>query len=105
MQSNDEQEQTNVTVEYSKAEGYRNTHGSGAFGGVTPQGNIKMDFYTEYQTPRPEAEEGPVQIERELQFGVVMNLNEAESLVDWLERKVERLKEEMEAQPEYDQEE
>lgn len=96
-----------VNFKYTKATEYRVVHGSGAYGGLTGQGNIEFDIYTEYKAPPKEEskmvdesgklvdtqdeEDTQVNVERERQVGIVMNLNEAKSFANWLKGKVNDL--------------
>lgn len=90
---------------YTKAPGYRVVYGSGVYGGVAPQSTIKFDIYTEYKNP-PEREirtieedgklgepeeqvtEGTLTVERERQIGVIISIDQAKSIADWLSGKV-----------------
>lgn len=96
-----------IRIKYRKSEDYRIVHGSGVYGGLTPEGSIKFDIYTEYQpppdeeiktvgedgklTPLEETNEKSITIERERQVGVIISVNQAKSIINWLRDKVETI--------------
>ena len=108
---NEEIEQ--VTFKYTKTDDYRNVHGSGVFGGVTAKIEIRIEVFTEYQpspseyskkviddelVPVDEEEDGDkdILVERERQIGIMLALNEARSIHQWLGNKIEQLEERLE---------
>lgn len=90
---------------YTKAPGYRVVYGSGVYGGVAPQSTIKFDIYTEFRNP-PEQEirtieedgklgepveqesESILTVERERQVGVIISIDQAKSIANWLQQKI-----------------
>ena len=100
-----EQEQTKLSFHFVKSNLFRVIHADGAWGGVTPHSNIHMALYSERQ-PIPqqvtyEIREGSVLgeelkeervgksgIVREIEADVVLDLNAAKSLVEWLQQHI-----------------
>ena len=95
----EEQQDNRVVFQYEKDPDYRVVYANGAFGGVTPRGDIKFELFIEYvkapetivhsMTPDglgPEIERLPdrTPITRESQVGVIMSPNQAKSLAHWL---------------------
>ena len=97
-----------ITAEFVRSNFYRVIHADGAFGGISPSGNIRMIIYSEAQrTPNlitydisptsglteagrsPEAI--PRTIVRELEVDIVMRLQVARALRDWLDDKIRDL--------------
>jgi hypothetical protein len=93
----------NVIFTYQKNPDYRIKYANGAFGGVTPKGEIKFDLFVEYlQNPEetvhsmtpdglgPEIDRTPEKppIVRESQVGIIMSIGEAKSLAAWLMQRV-----------------
>lgn len=94
--------------------GYQTYHADGALGGITPQGKIHISFYLEHG-PIPERvkvevkEDGsisdPIETEgkngviREMHCAVVMNLNVAETLIDYLGRIIQEIKQQRQTKP------
>ncbi len=93
---------------WTKSNFTRVSHCDGAFGGVTPSGNIYIAFYSEHAktptTTRYEVDAPARQIkqvapqpgqiaewEREIEAEVIMNLNVAKSLRGWLDDKIKAL--------------
>lgn len=97
-----------VEFRYSRSPGYRLHPADGAWGGLTPGGDVMVCFYVEhFPTPstvrQPVNEDGtlgkevfrepprePGVITRELQTGVVLTLDEAERLAQWLAGRVKQ---------------
>jgi len=88
---------------FRKAEDYKLHFANGAYGGLTPHGDLVCNFFFEYRS-LPDMEtadiiEGKlypiessspeVEMIRELQTGVIMTPNEAKNLAQWLLQKVE----------------
>ena len=95
----EEQQDNRVVYQYEKNQNYRVVYANGAFGGVTPRGDIKFELFIEYvkipetvvrsMTPDglgPEIERSPEggPITRESQVGVIMAPSQAKSLAHWL---------------------
>lgn len=93
-----------VKFVYSRAADYRVIPATGVYGGPTPSGNIKMNFMVESATEPTsathtvaadgtlgdEVEREPAEktITRELQVGIVMNVEAAETFVKWLTERI-----------------
>ena len=95
-----------LDAHYVKSSHYRTIHADGVWGGITPQLNIQMAFYSEHH-PIPEivhyevkpgeplkevkrtASEGVV---REVEAEMIVSLELAESVVRWLNGKIEEVK-------------
>ncbi|MFB6273891.1 MAG: hypothetical protein ABEL51_13455 [Salinibacter sp.] len=112
-------EPNTVNFTYQKSDDYRIVHVTGAWGGLTPQGYIKFDLYTEYgpapvRETREISEDGQlgelVELEREgdfpdgtmnlirqMQVGVVMSPSDAENLAQWLLEKAAAMREKMDS--------
>ena len=104
----DAPEQEGIHFHYIKASYFRVVHADGAHGGLTPRGNIHVNFYSE-RHPIPKMvvysvnEDGSVGKEireeriqrdgpvREVEVGVVMDRAVAKSLVTWLKEKIDFL--------------
>lgn len=88
--------------EYVKGSLFRVVHSDGAFGGLTPNGNLHISIYSErfaipqFITQRvvdgrvgeETSREGKDWIIRELEVDIVMSLATANSLLAWLEDKI-----------------
>lgn len=98
--------QRKIRFEYTKTGSYRSYHVDGAYGGVTPRGKISVDFYTEkFPTPTTTehilAEDGTIGAEtgrestpaitRQIEAGIVLDMDAAVSLRNWLNGKIEEL--------------
>ncbi|MCH8253928.1 MAG: hypothetical protein IID06_01115 [Gemmatimonadetes bacterium] len=102
----DAPEESVVIYHFIKSNLFRVVHADGAHGGVTPQGFIQMNFYSErFPIPRethhrleknlPEIREERVARKgavREVEVGVIMNASAATNLVKWLNTKIRLLK-------------
>jgi len=101
-----------ITFSFKRVPDYRIVLATGAFGGVTPSGLIKMDLFTEY-VPPPEtveqeiAEDGSLGTEirrgpnerhvtRDLQIGVMMTSDSAERIGNWLLQRAKQARERQE---------
>ncbi len=100
-----------IEFKYTKSPDYRLKYVNGAFGGPSPKGEIKIDFFIDHMeapdllvhTIMPggkmgdEIERKPDQqsVTRELQVGIIMHLNEAKSIHEWLARHIRTLEERM----------
>ena len=105
MSSNDGKKK--IEFKYTKSPDYRLKYVNGAFGGPTPKGEIKIDFFIDHmETPdgvvyaiTPNGQIGeeikrtPLKqpITRELQVGIIANLQDAKSLHEWLGRHIRTL--------------
>lgn len=100
---------SSVTQNYIKSQFFRVVHADGAVGGFTPRGGIFMSLFSE-RAPLPdvtvqavengqlgqeiiEQRKGSEGIIRELEVGVLMDVNMAESLVAWLQERIKVAKE------------
>jgi len=96
--------QTDVFCVYLKAKDFRTFYVNGAYGGLSPKGEVTLNFYFE-KFPLPKrtgiklSPEGKVLAqqhelplpeeywtEREVQTSVVLNIEEARNFADWLTR-------------------
>ena len=110
MQKNSKiSEKTKQEIEfhYLKTNNYRSFHADGAFGGVTPRGNIYIELFLE-KAPTPQSiiheinEDGSLGKEvsrqsktgviREIEAGIILDLATAESVRNWLTEKIDSLK-------------
>lgn len=95
-----------LVIEYKESPDYRIIPANGAWGGLSPKGDIVMNLYVEYAKtplsvthdveqgklgPESDRDTGGAAITRQLQVGVVMNPGVAESVAKWLLGKVEDL--------------
>jgi hypothetical protein len=95
---------SSIALHYVKSNYFRVVHADGAIGGFTPRGEIFVSLYSE-RAPLPdvtvqavengqlgkeiiEQRKGSEGILRELEVGVVMDLNVAKSLMTWLEERI-----------------
>ena len=100
--------QGKVEFHYIKSNYFRVIHADGVYGGATPRGFIHMDFFSE-RSPIPQkvtqevtqsgqlgqevGSEGKKGIVREVEVGVVINLEHARSLVSWLQERIRLIEE------------
>lgn len=97
-----------MEAQFVRSNFYRVVHADGAWGGLTPHGQIRMAIYSEaqqfpqsvtYDISSGRAEEvgrtptglGPNKLIRELEVDVVLDLRVARSLHDWLGGKITQL--------------
>lgn len=96
----------NIIFHYLKPSDYRTFHIDGAVGGPTPRGGLFISFYLE-RSPIPQtttheltkqeglgqeiARTGKDGVIREIECGVVMNLEAAKALSQWLEIQIQKL--------------
>ncbi len=88
---------------YLKTPSFRSYHVDGALGGFTPSGDLYMELFVErYPTPQtvryklsPEGRlEGEISrtgkdgIIREVEAAIIMNMNTATTLRDWLDKRI-----------------
>ena len=95
---------SSITLHYIKSNYFRVVHADGAIGGFTPRGEVFFSIYSE-RAPLPdvtvqavengqlgneilEQRKGSEGILRELEVGVVMDLNVAKSFHAWLEERI-----------------
>jgi hypothetical protein len=94
-----------ILIHYIKSPMYRTAHADGIYGGITPQRNIHMSFWSE-RTPIPQLIEheikpdgflgneiigariGKTGLVREVDFDVVLSLETAKAMIGWLSEKV-----------------
>lgn len=94
-------------INFIKNSDFKTVQGNGVFGGLTNTGQINLNFYTD-RAPIPqkitldidpkdgnikgesgrESKEGII---REVHFGVLMDINTAKSVVEWLQEKISKL--------------
>lgn len=100
----DEQE---FVIGFVKSNYFRVIHADGAWGGITPFGNIHMAFYSERsaipdvgkltisaktgQITKPEEYEADSEIVREMEADVVLDLSTAIRVRSWLDDKIRDL--------------
>lgn len=98
----------NIKFHYIKSKDFRVIHGDGAWGGMTPRGYITIGFYSE-RNPIPQelthevnadGQLGPIVqrktkegIVREMEVEVIVDLDAAKSLIQWLQNHVNILSE------------
>lgn len=102
----DEKPDNRVVFLYETSPEYQIVYANGAFGGITPRGDIKFDLFIEFvkapeevvhiMTPDglgPEVEREPAKtpFTRESQVGVIMSPDQAKSLAHWLLSKVSEI--------------
>lgn len=94
-----------VKVQYEYDGKYRLIAANGLYGGITPGGELKIDFFAEY-TPAPKtsqlsvSEEGQVtehkdttpQIVRRIQMGMLVSPNHIQSFANWFQEKAEEMR-------------
>ncbi len=96
---------SSVIFNYIKSNYFRVVHADGAMGGFTPRGHLFVSLYSE-RAPLPDVTVQAVEngqlgqeiveqrkstegILRELEVGVVMDLNVAKSLATWLKERID----------------
>lgn len=106
----DELNKEELSVTYIKSNHFRVVHADGMFGGPTPRGLIHMDIYSErqpipqqavYKVAVQESGEGLIgeeirerritretNVVREVELGIVLDVNVAKSLMAWLAKMV-----------------
>jgi len=102
---NEEQIPRQLQVDFRRSASFRIVHADGVWGGVTPQAKVYMTFFSE-TPPLPEAmayslsadgtvlgevraeRRGSTNPTREVEVGVVMDLNVAKSFLKWLDEKI-----------------
>lgn len=104
-----------LEAQFVKSNFFRVVHADGAWGGLTPNGQIRMVIYSEAQqfprniiydvplgTPKevdrnPKLSPGSVALLRELEVDVVLTLSVARNLHNWLGGKITELEQAIEA--------
>lgn len=99
-------ESQNVTIHILKSNQFRVVHSDGAWGGLTPQGLLSIGFFSERHPIPKEVEymlhhsgklgdeqkrKGKEGIVRELEVNVTMSINNARSLVRWIQSHIEKV--------------
>ena len=96
-----------VTVHYLKTKNYRTYHVDGIFGGLTPSGDFYIELFVQRSvTPKVcvheilqdgilgkemlDKREGKKGIIREIESGLVMNIEVAKTLRKWIDGKIEQ---------------
>ena len=98
-----------VEIKYTRPDNYRPVYVNGAYGGINPQGQLVVNFYFENQ-PFLESqtfevtEEGRLgqevernpdsdipQINRDISTGVILDLESAKRISQWLNEKIKQL--------------
>ncbi|MEQ6376305.1 hypothetical protein RZN25_05630 [Bacillaceae bacterium S4-13-56] len=105
-------EEVFINFKYKFPEDYNPFYSNGAYGGINPRGEIVMNFYFErnpipYEEkrfinekgefigePELEPENHKTNVIRYVSTGVVMNLDSAKSLYDWLGKHIDTLEKE-----------
>ncbi len=96
-------EKSTVKIVYKYSDDYKNSYVTGLYGGLTPRGQIKMDFFVEYFETIDEEnfeilpdgtlgnkqnEENKRAIIREKVTGILIDIENANTFVDWLNGKI-----------------
>lgn len=96
---------SDITVHYIKMKNYRTYHVDGIFGGVSPSGYIYIEPFVQRPiTPKtvthgiteegalgeeiPDTRTGKTGVVREIEAGLVMNVEVAKVLRGWLDKKI-----------------
>lgn len=103
-----------LETHFIKNNEFKTVYGSGVYGGFTPAGMLSMYFYTEripipIRTTLKQNPASPEQFEevereaksglvREVQVGVLIDLDTAQSMMDWLKGHIDNYKEIQNAQ-------
>ena len=101
------EEKQTVELRYTRAPDFRTVHADGVYGGITPAGQLRMEFFVavrksqdievceikDNKLGKPLSMEGaePGVILREKQVSVVMSFDAAKALLPWLKDKVEQI--------------
>lgn len=105
-----DQETPVVNFDYIKSNFFRVIHADGAVGGLTPTGNIQLNFWSQ-RRPIPKQVSHPIHqddagnehlgeeikreqrdaVVREVESGIVMDLGTAIAIRDWLQRQIQEL--------------
>ncbi len=93
-----------LQISYRQSASYRTFHGSGAFGGITPTGELFVGFYSErphfpesgevtFQPSGDNQEELNVRsgVVREMEMGTIMTYDAAKAFSQWLTDRLTQL--------------
>lgn len=108
--------QKKVKIFYEHDPAYRIVAANGMFGGITPRGELRCDFFVEYveppksitlllsnkDKPKEESEE-PNRIVRRVQFGVLVSPSHVRSFAKWFQAKADQIDEMKEISDEHSQ--
>ena len=98
---------TKVTFRFKKDDDYRLIPVNGVWGGVTPRGDIKVDFFHESQSLPEEITHTvtldgkltnerehlpPLTVQRTILVGMVLTVEQAESIGRWLQEKAREVR-------------
>ena len=100
-----EAKRATVTFKFTESQHHRVIHVDGAWGGITGQGLIHMDLFSEYKSPpdsvRVQLEDGKLpkeltriggeEITREREVTAMLNLRTAVAIRGWLNQKIDEL--------------
>ena len=100
-----EAKRATVTFKFTESQHHRVIHVDGAWGGITGQGLIHIDLFSEYKSPpdsvrvqleagKPPKELARVSgeaITREREITAILNLQTATAIRDWLSQKIDEL--------------
>lgn len=99
-----------ITIHNKISPSYREIHVDGAYGGVTPKGQLALSFYAE-RFPIPKSSDFEIDLTgskmtkiadsddskkgvlREYEFGVYMTYESAKALLDFMQKKISELEE------------
>lgn len=106
MEQDDKLKLTEIDFHYIKTHNYRSYHVDGIFGGLTSRGNIYIELFLE-RKPTPTRVKHAIkktgeigdEIERdskngfirEIECGLMMDINTAKSLHSWLDKRIKEL--------------
>lgn len=111
MKKNDvEEDITEIRFVYLTPENYKLHYVNGAYGGITPRGDMLCNFFFEYRSlPKvekatlrgdrlisTETNESEQEMIRDLKVGVIMTPKEAKNLADWIYSKLKEFEEHFE---------
>lgn len=105
-----------VRIEFERSPNYRLVPADGAWGGPTPRGKIMVNFFVDVPTSpysvthgvteegqlgpeverTPDAAEGTPRVTREFETGVLLSVDDAESVAHWLLDQVEMVRRDLE---------
>ena len=106
-----------ISIEWEYDKNYRMVPANGMWGGITPRGDLRIDFFVESMpvpdsgagkllndgsgryTERQEASE-KVTVVRQIQVGVMVPSQQVQSFMRWFQDKAQKVKASKEIQPE-----
>jgi hypothetical protein len=109
------QKQHEVVINYLKSNFFRVIHADGAWGGISPRGDIHISFYNERsalpdisrftlseegQIAQPEFFKSNSKVIREIEADVIMDLGTAQALRNWLSERITLLEKLIKAEEE-----